>query len=91
MKKRYRGKNDNIIRYGEYSPNEEEIKAKVWCIRNKIIVFPETKLAHEWSVEININGKKYKSPNKYRRDIVWKKMYEFYEYYYKKYSNENNV
>lgn len=88
MKKNYRGKNDNVIRYGSYNPTEEEITAKNWCIKNRIIIWPETKLATEWKIEIRLNGKSHWSPKKYRRDVVWKKMYDYYKYYYNKYGTK---
>jgi|TARA_R100001510_G_C7505586_1_gene107419 hypothetical protein len=90
-KRRYPGKNDNVIRYGKYNPTDKEIEARNWCINNRIIIWPETKLANSWKIEIRINGKSYKSPEEYRRDVVWQKMYEFYGYYYKKYRNENSI
>jgi|TARA_R100000231_G_scaffold136643_1_gene112136 hypothetical protein len=86
-KKNYRG--SNTINYGKYDPTNEEIEARLWCLRNNIIIFPETKLNDKWSIEIKINNKKYKSPEKYRRNIIWQKMYEFYTYYYNKRLNED--
>ena len=86
-KKNYRG--NNTINYGKYDPTNEEIEARLWCLRNNIIIFPETKLNDKWSIEIKINNKKYKSPEKYRRNIIWQKMYEFYTYYYNKKLNED--
>ena len=85
--KRYRG-NKNTIPYGKYIPEYDEQEAYRWCINNNIIIFPEMKLEGPWSIEIKINGNVHKSPEQYYSVEVWKKMYEFYKYYYKKYANK---
>ena len=44
-KKNYRG--SNTINYGKYDPTNEEIEARLWCLRNNIIIFPEgTRIAY---------------------------------------------
>jgi hypothetical protein len=89
--KNYRGKYDpskGVINYGKYERTEEEFEAYRWCINNGIIIWPETKLGTEWKIEIRINGKTSKSPEAYPAVEVWKKMYEFYLYYYNKYENK---
>lgn len=89
MRRNYRGNNNSsIINYGKYNRTEEEFEAYRWCINNGIIIWPETKLDTEWRIEIRINGKTSKSPEKYKAVEVWKKMYEYYLYYYKKYGNK---
>ena len=54
---------------------------------NKIYITPvETGFRHRrWKLEISINGRKYMSPEAYGPTDVWEKMYEYYNYYYKKY------
>ena len=87
----YRGKYDSskgVIQYGNYKRTEKEFEAYRWCINNGIIIWPETKLANEWRIEIRINGKTSKSPESYPPIKVWEKMYEFYLYYYNKYENK---
>mgnify|MGYP003117421749 CR=1 FL=1 len=83
----YRGnKNQRTIHYGKYEPSEEEREAYRWCINNGIIIFPELKLEAPWAVEIKIKNKVHKSPEEYHAIDVWKKMYEYYKYYYNKYA-----
>jgi hypothetical protein len=89
--KNYRGKYDsskNVIQYGKYERTKEEFEAYRWCINNGIIIWPETKLASEWRIEIKMNGKTSKSPESYPSVKIWEKMYEFYLYYYNKYENK---
>ena len=72
-------------------PNEDELgfKAFYWCIHNGIKIYPtpiERGLKPvAWYVTININGKEYKSPDYYTKDILDDKMTEYYIYYYDKY------
>jgi hypothetical protein len=83
MAKKYQNKNQ--IFYGEYTRSNEEFEAYRWCIRNGIIIFPESKIGYSWAIEIKINGKISKSPEEYKSVEVWKKVYEYYIYYYNKY------
>ena len=83
MAKKYQNKNE--IFYGEYTRSDQEFEAYRWCISNGIIIFPESKVGSSWAIEIKINGKINKSPVEYNRQEVWKKVYEYYIYYYNKY------
>mgnify|MGYP001569291674 CR=1 len=84
----YRGNKTGVINYGEYKTSEKEFEAYRWCIKNNIIIWPETKLGIEWKIEIKINNKVHKSPEAYKAVEVWRKMYEYYLYYYNKYENK---
>lgn len=88
MRKNYRGNKGYVVRYGKYTPTEDEHKAYRWCIANGIIIWPESKMADEWRIEIKLNKKKYYSPQAYKKIEVWEKMFEYYEYYYNKYEKK---
>ena len=82
----YRGSRDNPM--GSYTPTEEEVKAYRWCIKHNIKISPVCyTYGKSWKIDIIINGKSFKSPEIYLAGDCWKKMYEYYKYYYDKYEN----
>ena len=74
---------------GNYEASKEEKKAYIWCINNNIKISPicET-YCKMWKIDIIINGKSFKSPETYLAGDCWKKMYEYYKFYYDKYENK---
>ena len=71
-----------------YSP--QDMKHIAWCMKKgiKIAVIPHWDGAsNEWRVELNINKKIHLDPAVYMADKAYKKMYEYYKYYYDKYKN----
>ena len=69
-----------------YSP--EDIKRVGWCMKKgiKIAVIPHWDGAsNEWKIELNIKKKIHLDPAVYKADEAYKKMYEYYKYYYDKY------
>ena len=69
--------------------SDEEIKIIAWCMNNniKIAISPDWKDdLNRWQIEININGKIHKDPNKYG-DNIHDKVLEYYNYYYKPNTN----
>ena len=79
-KNKYMGEN-------KFAFKAENQKAHLFCFSKKIYITPvETGYGHRrWKLEISINGKKYMSPEAYGPTDIWEKMYEYYNYYYKKY------
>ena len=73
---------------GDYLPSKEEYEAMRWCINNNIKIYPIPESSIRWFVEIDINGKKNKSPESFAKTIIWQKIYEYHKYYYKKYENK---
>ena len=76
----------------QYVPNDKEIKARNWCIKNNIRISPLgiKDESNKWKIGINIGEyKKHEkpkvSPNIYDRDTVWIEYYNFCKYYYDKY------
>ena len=71
---------------GLYTPSSEDMKAYIWCIRNKIFISPFATGNGSWYIEIKIGGNTSRSPEPYGPTTIWIKLYEFYKYYYKKYA-----
>ena len=78
------------VQHGTYPTHTVEggTKAYRWCFSNKILIGPVPLWGddyNKWTVEITMNGKKHTDPNKYERDSILHKVYEFCDYYYNKY------
>ena len=41
-----------------------------------------------WTVEITMNGKRNTDPNKYKKESIMHKVYEYCDYYYNKYKKD---
>jgi hypothetical protein len=65
--------------------DNSERKAMQWCINNKIKISPFAHSTYEWYIDIEINGKKNRSPYLYVKVQIWQEIFKFYKYYYKKY------
>ena len=70
---------------GSYLPEKEDTEAMIWCTKNNIKIAPEGTTAGNWVVVISINGRINKSPESYKKNVIWQKIFEFYKYYFKKY------
>ena len=81
MKKSY-GKSPGYHVY-----TNEDMKRVGWCLGKniKIAVIPN---GSEWQVEISLNDKIHLDSNLYRADEAYKKMYEYYKYYYDKHNKQ---
>ena len=75
----------NVCEMGSYIPSDEELTAYSWCINNKIFIAPKAKTIASWYAEIDIGGIKKLSPIAYPKVEIWKRLYEYYTYYYVKY------
>jgi len=67
--------------------SEDEMKIVGWCLtRNiKVGISPDWKHnLHHWQIEISINGRVHKDPNRYDDQEVYNKVNEYYKYYYDK-------
>lgn len=73
---------------GTYLPTSLEQKASRWCLNNNIYIYPILKYSGKWFIQINIAGKKNKSPDSYGKNEIWRKISEYYKYYYEKYSKQ---
>ena len=69
----------------------EEMKIIGWCLNKniKVAITPDWKEdANKWLIEININNKIHKDPNRYDNEVVYNKVNEYYKYYYDKYNKQ---
>jgi len=81
MKKSY-GKSPGFHVY-----TNEDMKRVGWCLgkKIKIAVIPS---GSKWQVEISLNDKIHLDSNTYKADEAYKKMYEYYKYYYDKHNKQ---
>ena len=70
---------------GYHPHTREDLKRVGWCLDKniKIAVVPN---GSDWQVEININKSIHLDSNIYKADEAYKKMYEYYKYYYDKHN-----
>ena len=68
---------------GYHPHTREDLKRVGWCLNKniKIAVVPN---GTKWQVEISLNGNIHLDSNLYKADEAYKKMYEYYKYYYDK-------
>jgi hypothetical protein len=80
--KRTYGKNPGFHVY-----TNEDMKHVGWCLgRNiKIAVIPK---GNKWQVEISLNKNIHLDSNEYEAEEAYKKMYEYYKYYYDKHNKQ---
>ena len=78
----------NGIDMGDYVPKQIEYDAMRWCINNKIKMSPKAKSTIAWYIDIEVNGKITTSPESFAKVVIWKKIFEYYSYYYKKYEKK---
>lgn len=76
----------------KYTPSPDEVKWYSYCVNNNIRISPTGIQGDQdhWHICINIGPyrrgeKQNKSPEKYNRNDIWPKYYEFCKYYYDKY------
>ena len=73
---------------GTYIASELDLKAYKWCIRNKIYIAPKAINETRWSIVITNNGRTHEDPSHYIKGLIWKKIYEYYKYYYEKHISQ---
>jgi hypothetical protein len=80
--KKATGKSPGYHRY-----TNEDIKRVSWCMDNgiKIATIPS---GTKWQVELSINKNIHLDSNIYEADEAYKKMYEYYKYYYDKHNKQ---
>ena len=72
---------------GYHKYTDEDMKRVGWCLSKniKIAVIPN---GSKWQVEISLNDKIHLDSNIYKADEAYKKMYEYYKYYYDKHNKQ---
>lgn len=71
-----------------YVFNEEEYTAYKWCINNDILIAPFALSDTRWYIDIVNKGVQHRSPETYDHKNLYKTIFNFYIYYYEKYSNK---
>ena len=81
MKKSY-GKSPGYHNY-----TDEDMKRVQWCLDKniKIAVIPN---GTKWQIELNINDKIHLDPKTREASEAYKKLYEYYKYYYDKHNKQ---
>ena len=72
---------------GYHTYTDEDMKRVQWCLdkKIKIAIIPK---GTKWQVEININKAIHLDSKVYEADEAYKKMYEYYKYYYDKHNKQ---
>ena len=72
---------------GFHNYTNEDMKRVQWCLdrKIKIAVIPN---GTDWQVEITIGKSVNLDSTIYRADEAYKKMYEYYKYYYDKHNKQ---
>ena len=72
---------------GFHNYTNEDMKRVQWCLdrKIKIAVIPN---GTDWQVEITIDKSVNLDSNIYRAKEAYKKMYEYYKYYYDKHNKQ---
>ena len=72
---------------GYHNYTNEDMKRVSWCMNNgiKIAVIPS---GTKWQIELSLNKKIHLDSDIYEADKAYKKMYEYYKYYYDKYNKQ---
>jgi|TARA_R110001583_G_scaffold47417_1_gene148543 hypothetical protein len=73
------------INMGYFMATTIQRKQMQWCMNNGINISPFAHNTYEWYIDIEINGRKNRSPYLYKKVQVWEEIFNFYKYYYKKY------
>tara|TARA_R100000700_G_scaffold13854_1_gene19578 strand:- start:194 stop:457 length:264 start_codon:yes stop_codon:yes gene_type:complete len=78
--------------HGKYPQHtRDDLTSYSWCLNNGIRIGPIplwNKDYGNWTVEITINGKTNTDPNKYMKESIMHKVYEYCDYYYNKYKKD---
>ena len=72
---------------GYHNYTNEDMKRVQWCLdkKIKIAVIPN---GTKWQIELNINDKIHLDPEIREANEAYKKMYEYYKYYYDKHNKQ---
>ena len=72
--------------------SKSEMKIIGWCLSNniKVGISPDWKGGlNNWIIEIKINNNIHTDPSVYNENVVYDKVLEYYNYYYKPNTNNN--
>ena len=72
---------------GQHNYTRKDMERVNWCLRNgiKVAVIPS---GTKWQVEVDLNKTTHLDSKVYNADEAYKKMYEYYKYYYDKHNKQ---
>lgn len=70
---------------GDPPLEEKYYIAQRWCLSNNIKISPLAVDQSRWTIVIENQGQEHKDPNIYTKKDIWKKLFDYYCYYYEKY------
>jgi len=73
------------INMGHFMATSKQREHMRWCINNGIKISPFAKSTYEWYIDVEINGRKNRSPHVHTKKDLWEQIFNYYKYYYKKY------
>lgn len=74
---------------GNYAFSDKEFEAARWCIKNNIVVSVHpSKIPNQWHLDVILNKKSNITPMTFGPIEIWKKLYEYYLYYFNKYKKD---
>ena len=78
--------------HGKYPKHKrQDLTSYKWCFSNGIKIGPIPLWGQDygnWTVEITMNGKTSTDPNRYKKESIMYKVYEYCDYYYNKYKKD---
>ena len=78
-------------KYPRHTKHDEQLETYKWCFNNGIKIGPIPLWGDnygKWTVEITMNGKRNTDPNRYKKESIMHKVYEYCDYYYNKYKKD---
>jgi len=81
---------NNNCEFPTHTKNGDYLIPYYWCDKNSIEIRPQYSYKDglsQWQIAITINNKTSIDPKIYEKKDIMDKIYEYSEYYYKKYSN----
>ena len=79
-------------KYPKHTKLDSELISYSWCFSNGIKIGPIPLWGDNygnWTVEITMNGKTNTDPNRYKKESIMHKVYEYCDYYYNKYKKDD--
>jgi hypothetical protein len=80
-------------KYPKHTKLDSELISYNWCFNNGIKIGPIPLWGDDygnWTVQITMNGKTNTDPNKYKKESIMHKVYEYCDYYYNKYKKDES-
>ena len=75
-------------KYPKHTRSGEKLDSYIWCFANRITIGPTPLWGNDygkWTVNIRLRDNEHQDPNRYDKEDVMEKVYEYCDYYYNKY------